>query len=346
MSLMIPVQRDRDNWNAVSMHFAHPCALWFLLLVPLWMLVEYFWPPAAVVYPAADAAAGLPRSGGTLVEWLRRGLHLLTVVLIVLATARPRWPDERTRIPAESTAIMLVLDVSGSMNEKDFVWSGVTVSRLDAARRALENFVRGDGELPGRPDDQVGLVTFAARSETVAPPTLSHSAVLQLLADAEPVGTPPESTTNIGDAMIEAIDLLRRAKPKAKTMILVSDGEHNVPDEVVAGAWKPRQAAQLARALGIRVYTIYVGSSPSPGEADGRQALKDVAELTSASYFQADDQEGLLRTCRAIDQQERTRVESFQYYLYHEAYPWLGLAGIVCWGIALLTQMTRWRRIP
>jgi Ca-activated chloride channel family protein len=338
------------------MQFAHPGYLWLLVLLPplaLWWLRGRR--RAAVRHPAsAELRQALPRRGRW-VEALSLGLRLGAAGLLIVGLARPRWPDLETRIPARSTAIQMVLDVSGSMAEQDFTLAGQKVSRLHAARHAFRRFVQGDeGRLPGRFDDLIGLVTFAARSEDVCPPTLSHSVVLRMLDEATPVGTPPDSSTNIGDAMIEGLHLLQQAQPKNKLMIVLSDGEHNVPETVVAGAQTPRQAAQLARALDVRVYTVFVGPTVSPA-ADrtaaesaelGKKSLQEVAQLTGGRFFHAQDAEGLLDVCREIDRLERTRVESFQYYRYHEAYPWVGLACLVLFLGCLALEGRRWLRVP
>jgi Ca-activated chloride channel family protein len=261
----------------------------------------------------------------------------------MVALARPRWPDEQTRIPTRSTAIMLVLDVSGSMAEKDYMLHGQTVSRLEAAKHAFREFFKERGDEAA--EDQVGLLTFAARAETVCPPTLSHAVVLQLLEQAQPVGLPPESSTNIGDALAEAIGLLQRARPQEKTLVLLSDGEHNVPSNVVVGALKPRQAAQVAAGLGIRVHTILTGPE-TEATAEARSALQDVASMTSGRSFRAANADAIQDVCTELDQLERTRIESYRYYRYHEGYPWVGLACLVFSFAALLLEGTRGLRIP
>jgi Ca-activated chloride channel family protein len=125
-------------------------------------------------------------------------------------------------------------------------------------------------------------------------------------------------------------------------MIVLSDGEHNVPPEVVPDALKPRQAARMAQAFRVRVYAISVG----PETSEGEQALRDAAELTGGQAFRAADLPALIDVCRQIDQLEKTRVESFQYLRWHEAYPWVGLASVVLLMNLLLLEGTRWRRLP
>jgi Ca-activated chloride channel family protein len=256
------------------------------------------------------------------------------------------------------------------MAERDFRLGDKPMSRLEAAKLAFRQFLRsGQGTITGEhetlPDSPaiahtsstddglvVGLLTFAARAEDVCPPTLSHAVVLRMLDAAQPVGAPPDSSTNIGDAIIQGLELARKSKTKEKALVLLSDGEHNVPNEVVPNARRPRQAAQLAKALGIRIHTIFVGPATSAdpdtaaNAAKGEQALRDVAAITAGQAFRAGETTSLLAVCREIDQLERTRLESFQFYRYQEIYPWLGMGCLVIIMGLALGEGTRWFRVP
>ena len=335
------------------MQFLHPHFLWFLLLLPILAVWQRRRKRAALRYPSAALLRQLPAGKARRARTVGLAWRLAILGLLIIALARPRWPDEGTPVPVQSLALIMVLDVSGSMAERDYVLEGHAISRLDAAKYAFHRFLSGGSDgLPDRADTLVGLVTFAARAEDVCPPTLSHSVVLQMLDAARPVGTPPDSSTNIGDALVEALELARNAKPKEKVLVLLSDGEHNVPPEVVPDARKPRQAAQLAKALGVRIHTIFVGptSHADPEAAanavKGEQGLSDVAEITGGKSFRAADTASLTTVCQEIDQLERTRIESFQYYRYLELYPWLGLGCIVVYMAMSSWEGTRWLRIP
>jgi Ca-activated chloride channel family protein len=328
------------------MHFAVPQALWLLLLLPT-LVAAWFWLRwrTALPYPVVTALRGVPTGRARFLEAIRLGLWLSVLGLLIVAIARPRWPDEQARIPARSAALMMVLDISGSMGEKDFSLAGRTVSRLDAAKDAFALFINNVDADSSRLDDQIGLLTFAARAETICPPTLSHAAVRKLLDSAQPLGVPPDSSTNIGDALAEAIGLLQRAGPEEKAIVLLSDGEHNVPANVVANALTPRRAAQLARGLGIRVHTILAGPSTA-GPPQAEATLKDVAEMTGGLAGRAADSASLLEVCARIEQAERTHIEGYRHYRYHEAYPWVGLLAFVISLAALLLEGTRGLRIP
>jgi Ca-activated chloride channel family protein len=201
-------------------------------------------------------------------------------------------------------------------------------------------------------------VTFATRPETACPLTLSHSVLLRLLDAEQPRRIPGESETNISDAVAMGLHRLRSAGPRRKVLILLSDGEHNVPQP--QSGWTPRQAAQVANGLHIPVYTIDAGgpgassaegtaeraSSPGETRVAAVRTLQEMAQITHAQSFQAHDTKSLLNACRAIDALERTEIQSFQYRRYHEAYPWFSLAAFVLFGLSLGLERTVWRRVP
>jgi Ca-activated chloride channel family protein len=289
---------------------------------------------------------------------LLRGLALL---FMIIALAGPRWPDQRTRIKAEGIAIAMVADCSGSMAELDYDWQGEPISRLEAVKRAFRLFVEG-GEGPGgthldgRPTDQIGLITFATRPDCPCPLTLSHSVLIKLLDKMEPAKIPGDMETNISDAITLALHRLQSAGARRKVMILLSDGEHNVPN--TQSEWTPRQAAQVAANLDVPIYTIDAGGENlSPGaegmpgtsaatRLDGMRTLEEVAHITHGRSFRAQDTTQLLNVCREIDRLERKEIESFQYRRYYEGFPWFGLAAFVLYvGIRVL-EMTIWHRVP
>ena len=267
--------------------------------------------------------------------------------------AGPRWPDHGSRIPTDGVAIQLLLDVSGSMAEADFRWHGMPTSRLEAAKRILRLFVGGgtgpDGiPFAGRPHDLIGLVTFASWPETVCPLTLSHS-VLQCALDDDrvvrPKTIPGEAHTNIGDAVAWALNPLKHVRTAQKAVVLVSDGEHNATPPALT----PRQAAQLAANMGVRIYVVDVGGD-AIGAPDARVAgmrnLRALATITNARFFAAQDTASFLEACQEIDALERRNIESFVYLRYHEAYPWFGLAALAVWAGIVLLESSVFRRVP
>jgi Ca-activated chloride channel family protein len=240
-------------------------------------------------------------------------LWLAALLSGVLAPAGPRRAQAGEHIASEGIAIMLAVDVSGSMAEKDFDWHGESVSRLEAVKRCFEGFVRR------RPQDQLGLVLFAAQPDTACPLTMDHTALSSVLMSAEPRGVPTESETNIGDALAWSLARLRSYSGK-KTILLCSDGEHNV----AAPALLPRQAAQLAAASGIFVDTVFAG----PTEGPGRDALQTIAQMTGGTFLEAQDAEALLHVVNVIDQLQRDRNVDSRRLKYTEWYPFWSLMAV------------------
>jgi Ca-activated chloride channel family protein len=344
----------------MKIEFANPLFLLLALAVPpliVWWLSQG---RNALRHSAAQQAAGpltlrarAARCGGA-------GIRALALLLLVVAAAGPRSPDLRTRIETEGVALMMVVDVSGSMAERDFKWDLEPVSRIEAVRRAFRLFVAGGAVLQdspggtaattfeGRPTDLIGLVTFAARPEKTCPLTLSHSAVLRLLDATQPVSVPGESETNISDALVAALWKLEAPEaPKKKALILLTDGEHNVVDP--RSGWTPTQVGQLAKSRGVAIYTIDAGAGQdetSPTRVQAKETLDRLAAMTKGQAFQAHDTAALLKACQEIDKLEREPITSFQYRRYHEAYPWFALAAFVVFLTGLLLDLTVWRRVP
>jgi Ca-activated chloride channel family protein len=340
-------------------HFAHP---WYLLLAFLVPPLLWWWQRGRVAslrFPDTVGLRTLPHGQSRIAGWGGLGLRGAALLALVVALAGPRWPDPGSRIPTEGIAIVLVVDVSGSMGERDFTWQGEPIRRIDAVKRALRLFVEGgdgpEGEkLEGRRNDLLGLVTFATVPESVCPLTLSHAVLLQLLEGEQPRTLPEEGRTNIGDGIAWGLLRLKAAGNRRKVLVVLTDGEHNVPPP----ALKPRQAAQLAGSLGVPIYTIDAGTDlpPKAPEAvddtsvadrlNAKKVLQEVARMTRGKYFQASDTKALLEVCSQIDRLERREIESFHYRRYAEAYPWFGLGAFILLLAVLVLELTWWRRIP
>lgn len=265
--------------------------------------------------------------------WSSEVLRSLVLVLLILALAQPRWPDPEARLPSRALAWVLAVDISGSMAEEDFALDGRFVKRWQVAQQTLHDLLVGEANrLTGRRDDLIGLVTFAVYVQDLAPPTANHAALLYLLQQAEPISTPPESATNIGDALVVALRLLEHAQVPARRVLLLSDGEHNVPPEILKGARHPIEAAQLARSLEIPIDTIRIGPDPQALTDDrlrrdaetGQQIMRQVASVTGGIALEAADSDGLRRAIETWDRLNRPVHDRPDYYRYREAYPWLG----------------------
>jgi Ca-activated chloride channel family protein len=332
--------------------FSNPILLLLLLLVPplVWWWLRRG--ERALRFSATSIMEGLPAGREKWLAGARAGLRATGLVLLIVAVSGPRWPDPGTRIPARGIAIAMVVDVSGSMANRDFFWDQQLISRLDAVKRAFRLLVEGDGnKLEGRPQDLISLVTYATRPDTACPLTLDHAALLKTLDAQEPRTLITEATTNTGDAIAWALHGLNKAPGKRKVMILLTDGEHNVGSP----ALKPTQAAQLAGNLGIPIYTIHaLGESADPDEASkqadenlrAKKSLQQVAAITGGQYFQANDTAMLLDVCQKIDRLERARIESFQYRRYEECFAWLATTSLLVWMTILILETTVWRKVP
>jgi Ca-activated chloride channel homolog len=343
------------------MRFTSPEFLW---LTPVALAVAWWWarrPRAAIRFSDIGFFDG-PRGGRAWrAVWGGAALRGVACLALVLACAGPRRPDEQTRLPAEAIAIMMVVDVSGSMNTK-VAWAAgePAITRLEAAQRAFKLFVFG-GDAPDgskfepRPSDQIGLVSFAAIPEVACPLTLNHSSgLLKKLEELKPKGG-PDAGTNVGDAIaLATIHLDSAAGAKRKLIILLSDGEHVQSKEGKDAELRPGTAAQLAANLKFPIYAIDAGGDlpPSTGEEElrtreeGRQTLRDVAQRTSGKYFAANDGSGLLAACKEIEALERTPVETYQYRRYYEYYAWLAGAAVVLLLSAHVLDRTLWRVVP
>lgn len=345
------------------LYLSRPFYLLLLLLLPALVWWHRTRRRVGVPHPSLDA---LPAETGPRAWLVRHGgltLRVAALALLAIALAGPRWPDLRTRLDTVGVALMMVVDVSGSMGERDFDGDAEPRSRLEAVKAVFRLFVAGGesdtGGRPvrfdGRPSDLVGLVCFATRPETVCPLTLSHSALLRLLDAEQPRSVPGESETNLSDAVAVGLARLRSAAAPRKALVLLTDGEHNQAQ--TRSGWSPLQTAQLAASLGVRVYAIDAGP-PAPEDDDpaSREAravrtqavatLEEMARLTGGQYFAARNTAALLAATRAIDRLERVPITSFQYRRYHEAYPWLALSAFVLYVTAAALDVTLWRRLP
>lgn len=343
------------------MDFANPECLW---LTPLSALVALWWarrPRAAVRYSDVSLFTGSRGGRAWRAVWGGAALRGLACLAIILAFAGPRKPDLKTRIPANGIAIEMIVDVSGSMADQDFVWTAGSplISRLDAARRAFKLFVEG-GETPDgtsfepRPSDSIGLVELAVVPESICPLTLNHSVLLQKVNELKPKAD-LSAGTNIGDAIAEAVIRLDSTKVnKRKIIVLLSDGQHIQSKEGPDAMHKPREAAQLAANLKYPIYTIDCGGilpANASTEArtereDGQETMKSIALMTNGKAFSANSGADFLAACKEIGQLEKDTVVSFQYRRYFEFFPWYSAAAIMLLLTAHVLERTRWRVVP
>ena len=302
------------------MHFASPYYLWLLtLLVP--MIGYYVWRTlqggAAI---RISSVAGVVRAPKTVRYYLRHlpfALRAAAFALLVVALARPQDVEQNVRTNTEGIDIMLAIDVSGSMLARDF-----KPDRITAAKEVAGSFIAD------RYGDRIGLVAFAGEAFTQSPLTTDQSTLQTLLARIR--SGLIEDGTAIGNGLATAINRLRESEAKSKVIILLTDGVNN------RGESAPLTAAEIAKAQGIRVYTIGVGTegmAPYPAidmfgnitfvnqkvEID-EKTLTAISDMTGGKYFRATDKAKLKAIYDEINQLEKSKVEVTEHVSYHELY--------------------------
>lgn len=325
-----------------------------LLLVPLWWL--WLRPQQRTVLrfsglarlKEAGAAAGL---GARVILPLLRTAALLA---LFVACARPQKADATSQTFAEGIAIQMVVDTSGSMRDTDLDPQRGRLTRLDVVKEIFRQFVMGNrADLPGRPNDLIGMIRFARYPDSVCPLTLDRSTLLEVLANTEIVTRQTEDGTNIGDGLGLAVERLKDLKRtsgsgeqhviRSRVVILLTDGENNM------GTLTPAKAGELAATYGIKVYTILAGTGQVMGlyrrpvdESD----LRKIAELTGGQFFAARDAGALKRVYAEIDELERSKTEERRFERYGElAQPWL-LAAFAAVVIQAAIGATLLRKVP
>jgi Ca-activated chloride channel family protein len=351
----------------------HGGSAWFLLLllVPLaaWRL-SVCRRNAAIQF-SSPGLRGLDPTWRQRSRWLLPVFRLAALILLIVAMARPQQGLTQRITEAEGIAIQLVLDRSGSMEQDDFRKGGEQVTRLAAVKDVAGRFVAGGGPLPGRLSDLIGLVTFSRFAQSDCPLTLDHEFLLARLEETDVVGNFREDGTAIGDALGLAVAKLHelderreeteRDAVKGKVVVLLTDGENN------AGQFAPLEAAELAAALEVRVYTIGVGTdtAPAAGETEtqwtgiGRdeQVLRQMARITGGKSYLASDAASLEAIYAEIDRLERSRFDDRRYSDYRElavepfrlgplGFPPLVLAALVLLAVEAVLARTVYRVIP
>lgn len=318
------------------MSFATP---WLLLLLPLAALVPlwHWWRPAprpalAVADLTLIAAVAARPSWRLRLRWLPGALRLSAIALLIVALARPQRGLAVTTIPEEGIDIVLALDVSGSMSERTQPPAGgFGPPRIEAAKEVIAEFI---GTLRG---DRAGFVIFQGRSLVMSPLTLDLDALRRTVGAADS-GLLTDGTA-IGLGLSEALNLLRASEARSRIVVLLTDGQNN------AGDIEPLQAAQLAKALGIRVYPIGFTRARGSGEVD-EAMLRRIAAETEGAYHDASTQQELAAAYEEIGALERSRVAERRFTRYEEFAPWVAAAALALLVSEALLRGTLLRRSP
>jgi Ca-activated chloride channel family protein len=344
-----------------NFQFQYPWVLALVALLPIYaMLRGRIGKISALLFPSADlaraAGAAARAAAGRLLVFLR----ILTVALCIAALAGPRFANDHTETQASGIDIMLVLDLSWSMMALDMGGPQERVSRFDIASQVLEDFIRK------RPSDRIGLVVFSAVPYLASPLTLDHD-WLSLNLRRLHVGLIRDLGTAIGDAVAAGAKRLKGLKDsKSRIIILLTDGDNN------RGEIDPVPAAQIAAALGAKVYTIGIGIEkpcvlppfdPSTGKLDldasgnikpggmtlqpaNYSVLEKMASLSNAKFYRATNRRELQGIYNDIDRLEKTEVKLRRFTTYRPLFQWPLLAAFGLLSLELVLANTRFRRVP
>ena len=329
------------------MVFANPNYLYLLLLlIPMigWYVYKLSKSQASLQVSSSEA---FEAPGATSwIVYLRHVpfvLRMVAVALLIVILARPQSTNSWSNSSTEGIDIMLAMDISGSMLAQD-----LKPNRLEAAKDVAASFING------RPNDNIGLVVFSAESFTQCPLTTDHTVLLNLFKDIQ--SGMIQDGTAIGLGLANAVSRIKDSHAKSKVIILLTDGSNN------AGEIAPVTAAEIAKAQGIRVYTIGVGTegmAPYPAidmfgnltfvnqkvEID-EKTLRSIARMTGGEYFRATDKAKLKAIYDQINQLEKSKVEVTEHVTYHEQFLLWALAGLGLLVLEFLFSNLVLKRIP
>ena len=339
------------------MNFAYP---WILLMLPLALVALRQRPLAAITVSGLAVWRNVPPSGR--LRWLRRVRYMSAVAigLLITACAGPQMERQVGEETREGVAIQLLVDISSSMEQSLAADDGERISRLEAAKRVVEQFIRH------RPDDLIGLITFARYADTLSPLTYGHDALVEIVRELDIQERPTEDGTGYGDALALACARLdqmgqwqpaagkRTADPSAtvrsKLVVLLTDGENN------CGLHLPEEAAGLAEKWGIRVYAISMkddeGGSTlerrnnDEGLTDAEKLLRRLADETGGAYWKIRNATHLQAVYERIDHLETSEIKTT--ILYHsEISPLFQYLACIAFVLLLAERITRatWLRV-
>lgn len=322
------------SWLGIDL-FANPEALLLLLMIPMYLFwyIRYYQRQRLVIRLSYDPGnLGQVKNYYASLRWLPRMFQLLALALIILAIARPQSADEVIQEQVEGIDIMLVLDISASMELRD-----LSPNRLKVAKDNAITFVQS------RKQDRIGLVVFASEALTYAPLTLDHDLLINLIK-----GLNTRMIQNSGTALGQAIAMgitrmqVEEEEARSSVMVLLTDGANN------RGAIDPISAAKLARESNIRIYTIGIGNPDYQFAAQqtestvplNEQPLKRVANLTGGAYYRVKDPYRLQQIFAEISQLETRQIEAISYRQVQDRYPVFIKFAILFLGLSFLLMLT------
>jgi Ca-activated chloride channel family protein len=332
------------------MKFASPWSLVLLFVLPLWLWWERRTAQrGGLKFSSVATARSLSSIWAAVGPSLLLVLRGATLALFIVALARPQLGRSETKVKTEGIDIVLVIDISGSMQAMDYEKGGQRESRIDAVKDVVREFIRA------RPNDRIGMVVFGTHAYVASPLTLDHD-WLERNLDRIRIGL-VEGNTALGAGIGTGVNRLRDTKAKSKVIVLLTDGGENVKNPPAL------EAANAAKEFHVRVYTIGAGSqgmAPMPvydraGNLLGYQPiqadldedlLKQIAAATGGQYFRAADTASLRKTYAQIDAMEKQKIETVAYEDWQELFPWFLTPGLGCLVLAVALEHTRLRRLP
>jgi len=329
--------------------FLQPEWLWLLTLLPIaLLLLGRRGAVAAIEYSDVALAREVAQKTRSRVgrwPWL---LPMLAGAFMIVGLARPQIGHGSAAVTANGINIMLALDVSGSMQALDFKVDDRRVNRIQIVKAVVSKFI------DQRPNDRIGLIAFAGAPYLVAPLTLDHDWLQQNLERVQVDGI--EDGTAIGSAIAAGVNRLREAPAKSKVMILLTDGVNNT------GKISPVAAAEAAKALGVKIYTIGVGvrgDAPVPVKDDfgntrlvmakvdvDETTLQNIATLTGGAFYRATDTGSLEKVYQQINRLETSAESAPKFERYQDLYAWALIPALGLMGLGLGLEQTRFRRLP
>ncbi len=269
-------------------------------------------------------------------------LRLLSIAFIITAMAKPQTKNDEQHAEGDGVDIVLCIDVSGSMTAQDF-----TPNRMEAAKKVAQSFI------DSRLTDRIAIVIFSGESFTQCPLTTDRAVLKSAVANIR--NGLLEDGTAIGDGLSTSVDRLRSSKSKSKVVILLTDGENN------GGLIGPLNAKEIAKAFGVKVYTIGVGTegyAPFPVRTEmgvvmqqqkvtiDEKLLKEIANETGGQYFRAKDNAGLVNIYKEIDGLEKSKVEISTLTRYTEKFFPFVIAGLLLLLLEFLLRFTVLKKFP
>ena len=328
-----------------NISFANNWVLPFLLMLPVFAWIrtrtkKTYYPTLTV----SSAHSFTAKTSRNIFYYLPVVLRLLAIGCVIIAIARPQIKDQTSRSEGEGIAIVLCMDVSGSMLSQDF-----KPNRLTVAKEVAEEFVKE------RPVDQIGLVVFAGESFTQFPLSTNRDALLEQVRAVR--SGMLEDGTLIGEGLATSVQRLAEIPSTSKVIILLTDGKEEAPDNRLID---PLTALEIAKAKGVKVYTIGMGSEnavsisernnttgygPNTAFID-EKLLKRIGQETGGDYFRARDKESLQQIYSRIDRLEKSHVNVIKQTRIHEQFHWFILAALIFVVLEFILKFTLLRTFP